>query len=48
MKDHIEMTERLAKIIGELESQRKNVGNFLRETSSHTDLENTEDVLENR
>ncbi len=48
MKDFIEMTENLAKIIGEVENQRKSVGNFLRDTSSLTDLELTEDILENK
>ncbi|MBI2547082.1 MAG: DNA double-strand break repair nuclease NurA [Candidatus Aenigmarchaeota archaeon] len=48
MKDFIELTENLAKIVGEMERQRKNIGNFLRESSSLTDLELTEEILENK
>ncbi len=48
MKDFIEITENLAKIIGEMETQRKNVGNFLRDTNSLTELELTDDILENK
>src|SRR3989344_4273498 len=48
MKDFIEITENLAKIIGEMENQRKNVGNFLRESGSLTELELTDDILENK
>ena len=48
MKDFIEITENLAKIIGEIETQRKNVGNFLRDTNSLTELELTDEILENK
>lgn len=48
MKDFIEITDNLAKIISEMETQRKNVGNFLRDTNSLTELELTDDILENK
>jgi len=48
VKDFIEITDNLAKIIGELENQRKNVGNFLRDSNSLTELELTDDILENK
>ncbi len=48
MKDFIEITENLAKVVGEMENQRKNVGNFLRDTNSLTELELTDDILENK
>lgn len=48
MKNLTEITDNLAKIIGEMENQRKNVGNFLRDTNSFTDLELTDDILENK
>lgn len=48
MKDFIAITENLAKIIGEVESQRKNIGNFLRDSNSLTELELTDEILENK
>lgn len=48
MKDFIEITDNLAKIIGELENQRKNVGKFLRDANSLTNLSLTNEVLENK
>ncbi|MBI2545141.1 MAG: DNA double-strand break repair nuclease NurA [Candidatus Aenigmarchaeota archaeon] len=48
MKELIEITENLAKIIGQMETQRKNLGTFLRETNSLTDLELTDEILENK
>ncbi|MEM5808300.1 MAG: DNA double-strand break repair nuclease NurA [Candidatus Aenigmatarchaeota archaeon] len=48
MRDFIEITDNLAKIISNLENQRKNVGNFLRDSNSLTDLEVTDEILENK
>ncbi len=48
MKELIEITDALAKIIGEMENQRKNVGVFLRESDSFTNLTKTEDILEEK
>lgn len=48
MKDFIEITENLAKVIGEMENQRKNVGNFLRDTNALTELGITDEILENK
>ncbi|MEM7827202.1 MAG: hypothetical protein QXD72_00640 [Candidatus Aenigmatarchaeota archaeon] len=48
MRNFIEITDNLAKIISNLENQRKNVGNFLRDSNSLTDLEVTDEILENK
>ncbi len=48
MKEFIEITDVLAKLIGEMENQRKKVGNFLRESDSFTNLTKTDDILEEK
>ncbi|MBI2084380.1 MAG: DNA double-strand break repair nuclease NurA [Candidatus Aenigmarchaeota archaeon] len=48
MKDFIQITENLAKIVGELENQRKQVGQFLKEVNSLTNLTLTNEILEDK
>ncbi len=48
MKEFIEITDVIAKIIGEMENQRKIVGDFLRESDSFTSLTKTDDILEEK
>ena len=48
MKEFIQMTETLAKVIEEIEKNRKNVGQFLRDSSSLTNLTLDEEVREEK
>ncbi len=48
MKELTEPIDNLTKVIGEMENQRKNVGNFLKDTNSLTDLELTDEILESK
>ncbi len=48
MKDFIQMTENLAKIVSELENQRRQVGQFLRDMNSFTNLSLTNEILEDK
>ncbi|MBI2543506.1 MAG: DNA double-strand break repair nuclease NurA [Candidatus Aenigmarchaeota archaeon] len=48
MKDIIEITESLAKIVNEMENQRKKFGQYLRDVSSLTNLTLSDEVLEEK
>ena len=48
MKEFIGLTDALARVIGEMENQRKKVGEFLKESNSLTSLELTNEVKEEK
>ena len=48
MEEFIGLTEPLARVIGEMEKQRKKVGEFLKESNSLTSLELTNEVKEEK
>ena len=48
MKNFLELTETLAKMITDSENNRKKVGNFLRETNDLTDLQTDDDIRESK
>lgn len=48
MKEFAELIDIIAKTIGEMENHRKNVGDFLRESNSFTNLTKTDEILEEK
>lgn len=48
MKNFVELTDALAKMITDSENNRKKVGNFLRETNELTELQTDSDIMESK